>query len=331
MNEQPRPAAAEQAAAEIMTEAIRPRATLIVNPYSSGLTARRERVIVQTLDEYVELDIRRTERAGHANELAAEAVRDDVDIVIACGGDGTANEVVNGMDVGNDTADERPMFTLIPAGATNVFTRALGLVNDPIKATTQLATAIVGKRATPVNLGRFDERVFLFAAGVGLDGGTVKRIEAKRSGRRPGDIAHLNTVIGMFVSEGLVMNERLKVTVDDTGEVLDAAMLMCANIDPFSYVGKLPLHLLPHARLEGGLDVMAPKKVSMFFATRYGLSSFAQQRRLVKDDKVQMRCDIEGFTIAADDPQPCQVDGEYIGDRTNMRVELLRNALRLVY
>lgn len=306
---------------------------IIINPYSSGLTAQRERIIVNTLKEYVDLDVRRTERAGHGAELAREAVRDDVDLLIACGGDGTANEVLNGMDLADGTANERAMFAVIPAGGTNVLCRSLGLPNHPIRATTQLATAIAARRHTTINLGKLDERIFMFAAGVGFDGAMVKRIEQKRRGRRPSDMSHVATIVGLFMTERFVFDERLTVRIEDTGEELRAGLLMCGNTSPMSYMGRLALDFTPKARLEAGLDFMAPKRVSALFAIKNSMQAMGLtgKRRLISEEQAQIRSDVRAFQVVCDSPQPCQVDGEYIGERTHINFSAIRDAVRLVY
>lgn len=331
---EPKAAAGDEAAAGA-SMAARPqlRATLIVNPYSSGLTARRERIIVQTLRQYVDLEVRRTERGGHALELAREARAAGAELLVACGGDGTANEILNGLDLHDGTAPDRPMFTLIPAGGTNVLCRSLGLPNDPVRATTQLVTAIVGRRYISVNLGKIDERLFMFAAGVGFDGALVRRIEEKRRGRRPTDLSHVTTILGLFARERLVFDERMTITIDGTGEQLRAGLLMVGNTSPLSYMGRLAMNFMPECRLEGGLDFMAPRRASAWFAIKNSMQAMGLTagRTLISADKAQLRQSVTGLNVECDEPQPCQVDGEYIGDRSHIRFSSLPDAIRLVY
>src|SRR4051812_6401691 len=100
------------------------RAALIVNPKSSGMTPARERKVVLELRREIDVDVFRTERANHPPRIAQDIVESgDHDLIIACGGDGTANEVLNGMQLGDGTADERPAFAIVPAGGTNVMAR----------------------------------------------------------------------------------------------------------------------------------------------------------------------------------------------------------------
>ena len=315
-------------------EGRRPRAAMIVNPYSSGMTSRREREIVSRLRESMDVDVRRTERGGHAPHIARELVEaGELDVVIACGGDGTANEVLNGMSLGDHTAAERPAFAIVPAGGTNVLARSLGMPNHPVRAAHGLVDAIIGLRTRRINLATVDERVFMFAAGVGLDAEVVKRMEQRRSGRRPSDMAHLATVVGIYATSRWAIGDRMTITVDDTGEELRSALALVGNTTPMTYMGRVPLHFMPDCELEAGLDFIAPHRVNALFAIRNAAQAMGMGRgkqRLASDDKLQRHHDVRGLTITCDEPQPVQVDGEFIGDRTHIRFGLLEQAIDLV-
>ena len=69
-----------------------------------------------------------TNRRGHATRFARDAASRGVDVVAALGGDGTVNEVANGL-AGSDT-----VLAVLPGGSTNVFARTIGLPNDPVAA-----------------------------------------------------------------------------------------------------------------------------------------------------------------------------------------------------
>lgn len=310
------------------------RAAMIVNPYSSGMTAKRERLIVQALREHMDLQVRRTERGGHAPKLAQELMAGgDLDVMISCGGDGTANEILNGMDLGSDTAEQRPAFAIVPAGGTNVLARSVGYPNHPVKATEQLARAIVERRSRTINLATLDERVFMFAAGVGLDGEVVKRVEQRRSGRRPSDMAHLAIITGYFATKRFALGEQMTVTIGDTGEQMRAALVIVGNTTPMTYLGRVPVVFMPDCSLEAGLDVMAPQRASAMLAILNGMQAAGlgrRNRRLVKDERMNLRHDVQSLLVECDEPIAVQVDGEYIGDRTHIQFGLLERTIRLV-
>lgn len=310
------------------------RGAMIVNPYSSGMTSKREREIVTELRAHMELEVLRTERSGHAPKLAEELLESgDLDVIISCGGDGTANEVLNGLSLATDTAEQRPAFAIIPAGGTNVVARSVGIPNHPVRAARELAMAIVERRTRRINLATVDERVFMFAAGVGLDAEVVKRMEQRRSGRRPSDIAHLAAAFGVFATSRFALGDRMTIRVDGSDEELRAALVLVGNTTPMTYMGRVPLHFMPDATLEGGLDFIAPTRVNALFTIRNAAQAMGvgrNRRLLVRDASMQRHHDVAGLTITCDEPQPVQVDGEFIGERTHIRFGLLERTIDLV-
>ena len=282
--------------------------------------------------EQANVDVLRTQRSGHAPELARQACADGVDVVVACGGDGTANEVLNGMQLAANTADERPAFALIPAGGTNVFSRSLGVPNHPITASESLAKSIAQGTARPINLGQLDERLFMFPAGVGMDGEMVKRIEMRRKGRRPSDLAHFTTVVGMFASERFALGDRLTINVDDTGETFRACLVMCGNTTPSTYIGRVAINFMPECSLETGLDFVAPTSQNARQAITAGVRAAGLWRLSdTARHKLGLHHDVASFSVTCDEPQACQADGEYLGDRTHIQFRSVPNAVRLIY
>ncbi|MBC7644313.1 MAG: hypothetical protein H7123_04245 [Thermoleophilia bacterium] len=310
----------------------KPRVALIVNPYSSGMTGKREREIVLELRQHADVELLRTERPGHASDLAKTAMFEGVDVIIACGGDGTGNEVLSGVELDNESAERLPAFALIPAGGTNVLCRSLELPNHPIAAVRKLAPALadLSGRTRIINLGRVDERIFMFSAGVGFDGEVVKRIDAKRRGRRPSDFSHLVTIVGMFASERWAYKDSMTLTIPESNEELRASLLMVGNTSPMSYVGRMALNFMPECTLEGGLDFLAPTRTTAYAAIRNSARAMGMGRKGRERAEMQPHHDIDSFTVVCDEAQPVQVDGEYLGDRTHIQFSLVRNCIKLV-
>jgi YegS/Rv2252/BmrU family lipid kinase len=121
-----------------------------------------------------------TERAGHATEIAREAAARGVDVAIVHGGDGTINEVVNGI-AGSETA-----LAVLRGGTANVWAKETQCAKDPI-ASMRVITRGVRRR---VDLGRAGDRYFLLMAGVGLDAAIVPRVSARMK-RRLGAAAYI--------------------------------------------------------------------------------------------------------------------------------------------
>ena len=113
-------------------------------------------------------------------------------MLIVHGGDGTVNEVVNGVlgECGRVPPADVPALGVVPGGSANVFARALGISPDPIDATNQLIDLLTEHRETRSwrRIGLMDcgERWGVFTAGLGVDGDVVAAVEAQRDKGRNG-------------------------------------------------------------------------------------------------------------------------------------------------
>src|SRR6476469_9696493 len=98
------------------------RALLVVNPMATATTPQTREVLISALASEVKLDVAVTQARGHAIELAAQARVDGLDVVVALGGDGTVNEVVNGL-LEHGPNPEGPALAVVTGGNANVFAR----------------------------------------------------------------------------------------------------------------------------------------------------------------------------------------------------------------
>ncbi len=283
------------------------RTTLIVNPYASRVTPQLAERVAAALGDVQTVF---TERAGHATELARDA---DADAVVVFSGDGGFNEALNGV---------RPetLLGFVPGGGTSVLPRALGLPRDPVAAARQLAVG----RTRRIGLGRANGRRFGFAGGVGLDAELIRRMDARgrrADGKRPGDAVFAWTAVRTLAESRVRFDPALE--VDGHGR---AAFALVANADPYSYVGRLPLRLPRGARLEGGLDVLGPRSFrlrSLPGAVRYLVTGRTRLPllELHDQDRIVIRCDR---------PLPLQLDGEDVGDVTEVVFEAERDAVTVL-
>ena len=155
------------------------RALLIVNPHATSTNERRRDLLAHALAGEMSLRVAHTKSRGHAANLAAAAADSGVDVVVVHGGDGTVNEVVNGL-MYRGIRPDTPLLGIVPGGSTNVFARALGIDSDPTLATEQILEALAAHRTTTVSLGRAGDRYFTFNAGLGLDAEAVHAVEDRR-------------------------------------------------------------------------------------------------------------------------------------------------------
>jgi diacylglycerol kinase family enzyme len=283
------------------------RTTLIVNPYASKVTPALAEQVARALGAAETVF---TERAGHATELARES---EAEAVVVFSGDGGFNEVLNG-------ARPETVLGFVPGGGTSVLPRVLGLPRDPVAAAGQLALG----RTRRIGLGRANGRRFSFAAGVGLDAELVRRMDAygrRADGKRPGDAVFAWTAVKTLAETRVRFDPVLE--VEGNGR---AAFALVANADPYTYLGRIPLRLPRGARLEGGLDLLAPRSLrlrSLPGAVRYIATGRTRLPllELHDADKISIRCDA---------PMPLQLDGEDLGDVTEVAFEAERDAVSVL-
>jgi diacylglycerol kinase family enzyme len=268
---------------------------LIVNPYASGVTEELVARVLAALPAGTESVP--TGAPGDATALAREHEA-SVDAIYVLSGDGTYNEVLNGI------SSPVPLGFL-PAGGTSVLPRALGLGRDPVVAAHRLARGY----ARPIGLGRVNGRRFGFSAGVGFDAEIVRRIDAlgrPLDGTRPSDVAFAKAVLGLLASRRASFPPVLEL---DEGR--RAAFLLVANCSPYTYAGSLGIRLTPDASFDLGLDAVAPDSVSAWRLPRLAVELVrgARPRRgltvLHDSARFEVRCDLA---------LPLQVDGEDLGD-----------------
>ena len=167
------------------------RALLIVNPNATSTTAAGRDLVAHALSSRLELSVATTTHRGHAADLARQARLSGIGLVIVHGGDGTVNEVVNGLlgvpaptSMQSVTIGPIPPLAVVPGGSANVFARSLGIERHPVEATNQLIDLLRAKSRRRIGLGHCDKRWFTFNGGLGWDAEVCAAIDA---GRRVGD------------------------------------------------------------------------------------------------------------------------------------------------
>jgi diacylglycerol kinase family enzyme len=290
------------------------RAALIVNPFASGVTEEDLAGVKRELEDELELKVVLTERPKHATELARELR--DVETVYVFGGDGLLNEVLNGL--------EAPAAVgVLPGGKTNVVARTLGIPLDPIEAARVLPSAASRR----ISLGRANGRRFAFAAGIGFDAELVRRVDelGRRSdGRRPGDLAFTWEAARLLVARRGRYEPALE--IEGFGR---AAFALVANSDPYSYAGGRPLRAAPAARLELGLDLVAPRRIRPGAIPRI-LGYLVRGQGLERVDDIVYAHDLDRIVLHCDRPLPFQVDGEDLGDVDEVVFEAERDAVSIL-
>ncbi|WP_197374124.1 diacylglycerol/lipid kinase family protein [Mycolicibacterium baixiangningiae] len=309
------------------------RAVLIVNPNATSTTAAGRDLLAHALESRVELTVAHTDHRGHAIEIGRDAARDGVDVLIVHGGDGTVNEVVNGVLSGRGTHLDAPAVGVVPGGSANVFARALGISPDPIEATNQLVDLLGDYRRTGVwrRIGLMDcgERWAVFTAGMGVDGDVVAAVEAQRAkGRKVTASRYIRVAVRELLAS---VRREPTLTLHRPDREPDAGVhfAFVSNSSPWTYANARPIWTNPGTTFETGLGVFATTSMNAWANLRLARQMFAREpdpvaRHLVRDD------DLPWVRITAQVPVSCQIDGDYIGLRETMTFTSVPDALAVV-
>jgi diacylglycerol kinase (ATP) len=279
-------------------------ALLIVNPTAgrarglhSGALERARKVLAR---HGIDSEVAPTDGPGSAPELARRAVRERRELVIVCGGDGTLNEVVNGL------AGSATPLALLPAGTANVFAKELGLPWNIERA----ASLIAGSKFRRIALGHVAAeglakggRYFLSLAGAGPDGALVRSVKQSLKDRM-GTVAFW---LEGFRQLGAYRFPRFRIKVG--GEAVEATLVIAGRTK--HYGG--PIQITTRADLYGNdFELMLCTTGSRWKYLSYIPLLLAGGLRRARDVRflraAEMRCEPIGA-----EPVWVQVDGESAG------------------
>ena len=309
------------------------RAVLIVNPNATSTTPAGRDLLAHALESRVKLTVAHTDHRGHAVEIARDAARDGVDVLIVHGGDGTVNEVVNGIlgEVGVD--GPAPAVGVVPGGSANVFARALGISPDPIEATNQLVDLLSDYRRRKAwrRIGLMDcgERWGVFTAGMGVDGDVVAAVEAQRDkGRNVTASRYIRVAVREMLTNAR-KEPSLTLHLPDQDPVTGVHFAFVSNSSPWTYANTRPVWTNPATTFETGLGVFAITSMNVWANLRVVRQMLSKRpklaaRHLIRDD------DLPWLRLTSDTPVACQIDGDFLGPRNEMTFTAVRDALAVV-
>ena len=302
------------------------RLLLITNATAYRTTPYQREVIPRALAAEFKVDMTATTRPGDATILARQAAVDGIEIVAAMGGDGTVNEVANGL-AGTDSS-----LAIVPAGMANVFARSLGIPNDPIEATGWL----VENPNTPprrVPLGRVDGRYFTVSCGVGLDAAIVREVDRRpRAKKRVGDWSFVWSGIQVFFRHYDRRVPRIDLSWGPLPEDRHGGLFLAIiqNTTPYTFFRNRAMRLCPDAELEGGLDVLALDSLKVRVALPVLLGAFGSARHIRRRHVVSVT-GRRRFDVRCEGSLLVQVDGELVGQHARLAVESVPTALNVLF
>jgi YegS/Rv2252/BmrU family lipid kinase len=252
------------------------------------------------------VDLQPTQCSGDGKRLALLASARGDDLVIAAGGDGTINEVVNGL-VGSNTA-----LATLPLGTMNVWARELGLPLQPRAA----AAALLDWQPRRIDLGRAGERHFLLMAGIGFDAAITAAV-GRDEKRRLGALAYVLRGIEIALR---IRGSRVRMRLD--GRLVKGRVLMVLVGNSQLYGGLVKI--THRASIDDGLlDVCVIHGDNFFTALRHALAILS--RRYSHDPQIAYyRARV--IEISARPRLAVQVDGDPIG-QTPMMLEVVPGAI----
>ncbi|MBA3866083.1 MAG: diacylglycerol kinase family lipid kinase [Solirubrobacterales bacterium] len=306
---------------------------VIVNPYATTVSDRLRNLVVYALQGRYEVEAVSTEAQNHATEIGREARDGGYDVVVAFGGDGTLNEVVNGL-AGTDLP-----VAILPGGSTNVVARTLGIPNDVVDATEHLLSLADEWAPRKIDLGKVDERHFVFACGVGLDATVVRRVdEHPKLKSKAGPYYYSWAGISGFYRRYLLNSVRVRVETD-VGEPVEGVTAIVQNSDPLTYFASRPIRVCEGIAIDDGtLSIGVLKRAAQRDMPTLITRLLSNGRPAAGHKQVTHLDDVARATITslsedkqgAPKPFPLQVDGDYIGDRTRVELKAEPGALTIV-
>lgn len=265
------------------------RVCIILNPRAKG--ERATRLVDRVKRLLPEAHLEKTKAPGHARELARRACEEGYRVVVAAGGDGTVNEVLNGV------AGFPVHLGVLPVGTVNVFALELGIPLELEAA----ADCILAGHTRPVDLPMANGRYFAQLAGVGLDAQTVKETDWELK-KALGPLSYVVTATQVVARTAPVLTIKR-----DRGPDLKGAFLLVGN-------GRLyggPFHFFPDAQVNDGLlDVCVFERLSHFDLVRYFQGILLNRLKHYPDVKLFKTSRLE---VTSDTEVPMEVDGELHG------------------
>ncbi|HEY3331843.1 MAG TPA: diacylglycerol kinase family protein [Capsulimonadaceae bacterium] len=260
-----------------------------------------------------------TQAAGDAERIARDAAATgDYDAIVAVGGDGTVNEVVNGIMSGSQP-DSRPALGVIPTGTCNILASELGIPWPDVAAA---ADVVLTGKSTQIDLCLSRDRYFLLMASFGLDAEAVRGVE-RQIKQLVGPGAYVVSGLAAFAN---YKPSHVRLRLDDDLVDLQAFMVVVANVSTYALSS---VKIAPFARPDDGwLDICVFEKPPMRHIGFIAQVMLMLARRHIGDPRVRYYR-ARRIEIDATPPIAAQIDGDPIGE-TPLTIEIVPKALSVL-
>lgn len=292
-------------------------AHLIYNPTSGPIWNSFKPSIVENFlkEKGWQVKVTPTEYQGHATEIAKDAVKNKTHLVIAAGGDGTINEVVQGL-AGSDS-----VLSILPVGTTNVMAREL---NIPLNFQDALRIIPIGEEST-IDLGVVNDRYFVLMVGIGFDAKLVNDVDS--------NLKKMTGVIAFAATSPLTMmkhkSSKLSITLwDKEGKKKKFKKISYQALVSNAPTYAISLTVSLAAKLNDGLldlDIFKSDKLHKFAWKMISIAFITKKNDKEAVDNFQF----QKMMLKADPPMPIQVDGDSYG-YTPALIEVKPNYLKIL-
>src|SRR5699024_6374339 len=278
--------------------------------------------------ERMSLFVRFTQHPKHAEEMVSGLTRTDFDLIIVLGGDGTVNEVINGLLGSAETENPHPAtlpkLAVIPTGSANVLVRALGFSADPVEAVHVLARLIEKDISRTICLGTWNKRWFGVNAGFGLDADVLAQVDRVREQGFAATPFRYLMVSARAVLRARKNPPKINVSaISRTGEEFlleEVPVLLDSNTNLWTFLGPLPVGTNPANSFDEGLSLFGVADISgcdglvvvlrLFGVEHQQVFSRISTAHTINFDSAST------VTLSCPTPHPCQADGDTAGKLT---------------
>ncbi|MGB3346276.1 MAG: diacylglycerol kinase family protein [Candidatus Humimicrobiia bacterium] len=285
---------------------------LIFDPISGGGIGKEyiNDVVEKLKNNKVDLDLYYTKKVGDAREVSKEIKENEFDVVAVMGGDGTINEVINGLFPTNIP------ITIIPSGVANVFANEVGILRNPLKA----CEAIYKGNLYEVDLGKINDSYFLSLASIGFDSHVLKDTPSSLK-RKYGKLAYIYTGLKTVFS---YEPSPIYVTVKENAKKKKCYFMVVGNV---SIYGTPYVKMTPKASVNDGLlDVCLFKKENFINYFRYFLGAIFKIHTQFPDVEYFQT---DKFYVESEKPLLVEVDGDVWGELPTT-FSILKQGLRVL-
>jgi YegS/Rv2252/BmrU family lipid kinase len=301
----------------------------ILNPRAAGgKTARRWPAFAKAIEDRLGgLNTLETERPGHATELTRQALESGADTIIAVGGDGTVNEVVNGFFVDDKPVREGARLGYVPMGTGGDFQRTVQLPTDPAA----VAECLEMSHVWPIDVGKIKlighdgapvERYFINLASFGMGGDVSIKAKNCWATRFDGKLAFLWATFAVFFQYG---GKTVRLRLDDSpGEMTFRVTNVALGNGRYHGGG---MHPCPRAKLDDGLlEVTTIDRLNWFELIR-DIRVLYSENLYVHPKTRHFRA--KRIVAESDEITRVEVDGEALG-RLPLEAAVFPRALNLI-